>query len=170
VTSRVFEELLTHMEWADALTWRRISETSGAPRDPRLLDLMYHLHTVQWVYLQVWRGEPLHVPARGEFAEAAALSAWARRYYDSLRSFSHELASLDLTRRISLPWADEVLKRLGSAKPATFGETILQVVFHGTYHRGQTATRIRELGGEPPLTDFIAWVWLGKPAPAWLEQ
>jgi hypothetical protein len=23
--------------------------------------------------------------------------------------------------------------------------------------------RLRELGAEPPLTDFIAWIWFGKP-------
>lgn len=34
---------------------------------------------------------------------------------------------------------------------------------HTTYHRGQLNTKIRELGGEPPLTDFIYWVGLDKP-------
>jgi hypothetical protein len=28
----------------------------------------------------------------------------------------------------------------------------------------QVNTRIRELGGTPPLVDFIAWIWAGKPA------
>ena len=43
----------------------------------------------------------------------------------------------------------------------------MQVALHSTYHRGQINARIRELGGEPPLTDFIAWVWAGKPQPSW---
>ncbi|MGH9369351.1 MAG: MFS transporter [Thermoanaerobaculia bacterium] len=29
------------------------------------------------------------------------------------------------------------------------------------------ATRLRELGGEPPLTDLITWYWKGKPAAPW---
>ncbi len=37
----------------------------------------------------------------------------------------------------------------------------------GTGDRGQNATRLRELGGEPPLTDYIAWLWKGRPAPDW---
>jgi len=41
------------------------------------------------------------------------------------------------------------------------------VASHSTYHRGQIATRIREIGGEPPLVDFLYWVWSGKPAPQW---
>lgn len=41
------------------------------------------------------------------------------------------------------------------------------MVWRATYHRGQVNTWLRELGLEPPLVDFIAWVWFGKPAPDW---
>ena len=34
---------------------------------------------------------------------------------------------------------------------------------HSHYHRGQNATRLRELGGEPPMTDLIVWYWKGRP-------
>ncbi|NTW75253.1 MAG: hypothetical protein HGB29_10375 [Chlorobiaceae bacterium] len=30
--------------------------------------------------------------------------------------------------------------------------------------------RLRELGIEPPMTDFIAWVWAQKPAAAWSAE
>ena len=43
----------------------------------------------------------------------------------------------------------------------------MQVFSYTTYHRGQVATRERELGGEPPLVDFSDWVWAGKPVPEW---
>jgi len=29
------------------------------------------------------------------------------------------------------------------------------------------SARLREIGGEPAQTDFIAWVGLGKPKPVW---
>jgi uncharacterized damage-inducible protein DinB len=38
---------------------------------------------------------------------------------------------------------------------------------HSHYHRGQNATRLRELGGEPPMTDLIVWYWKGRPRPDW---
>ena len=38
---------------------------------------------------------------------------------------------------------------------------------HSHYHRGQNATRLRELGAEPPGTDLIVWYWKSRPAPAW---
>ena len=41
---------------------------------------------------------------------------------------------------------------------------MLQVALHSMYHRGQINARLRDFGGNPPLVDFIAWVWLGRPA------
>jgi hypothetical protein len=32
---------------------------------------------------------------------------------------------------------------------------------------GQVNVRLRELGCEPPLVDFIAWIWLGQPSADW---
>ena len=42
-----------------------------------------------------------------------------------------------------------------------------QVASHSTYHRGQVNARLREVGGTPPLVDYIAWIWFGRPAPNW---
>jgi uncharacterized damage-inducible protein DinB len=38
---------------------------------------------------------------------------------------------------------------------------------HSHYHRGQNATRLRELGGVPPGTDFIEWLREGQPSARW---
>jgi uncharacterized damage-inducible protein DinB len=161
------ESLLRHMEWADALTWKTVLTLPDAQQDSRLREQLYHLHTVQWVYLQFWRGEPLHVPELTSLPDLAALASWAQPYYPHLRAFAQSVAPGLLSQVVALPWAAEVAKRLGSAGPATLGETVLQVVLHTTHHRAQIATRVRELGGDPPLTDFIAWVWKERPAPEW---
>ena len=39
----------------------------------------------------------------------------------------------------------------------------MQCVMHSQYHRGQNATRLRELGGSPPITDYILWLYKSKP-------
>ena len=38
------------------------------------------------------------------------------------------------------------------------GELVRHVVNHGTYHRGQIAMRVRQLGAVPPDTDYILWL------------
>ena len=46
-------------------------------------------------------------------------------------------------------------------------EALTQAAMHSQWHRGQNATRLRELGGLPPTTDLIVWYWKGKPQPNW---
>ena len=161
------QTLFVHMEWADAAAWKVVLAIPATREDAKTKELLQHLHTVQWVYLQVWRGEPLQVPDFTGFPDAAWLSRWATSYYPALRAFSHTLDDAALSRQLDFPWADEVVKRLGTAGPATLAESIWQVVLHTTYHRAQVATRLREFGVEPPLTDFIAWAWRNRPQPEW---
>jgi uncharacterized damage-inducible protein DinB len=72
-----------------------------------------------------------------------------------------------LTGQVRFPWADELEKWFGEARPAAVDETMLQVAMHTAHHRGQLCTMIRELGGKPPMVDFVAWIWMGKPEPTW---
>ena len=39
------------------------------------------------------------------------------------------------------------------------------VANHATYHRGQVASKIRLLGGEPPSTDLVQWAIAETPQP-----
>jgi hypothetical protein len=93
---------------------------------------------------------------------------WGRTYY--VEAFAH-LGTLDnkkVSEPMPVPWAAMVEQRLGHApETTTIGETVLQVALHSMYHRGQINARLREVGGEPPLVDYIAWVWLGRPEADW---
>ena len=39
------------------------------------------------------------------------------------------------------------------------------IVNHSTYHRGQVAAKLKRMGVEPPMTDFIKWVMEQMQAP-----
>lgn len=163
----VYHDLMRHMEWADAMVWGSVLALPQAEADKRIRDRLSHLHVVQWAYLEIWRDESPGVPDPSSFENLAAIHAWARDYYDKV---AVELARLDATaleRQIQFPWAEQLVERFGTPMPATFAETILQITSHTTYHRGQINMRLRELGAEPPLTDFIAWIWMGKPDAEW---
>lgn len=47
--------------------------------------------------------------------------------------------------------------RSGAPRVSTFGDMILHVVNHGSYHRGQLATLLRQVGAVPPSTDYIKY-------------
>ena len=162
-------ELTQPMEWADATVWRSVLAHDRARKDQRLRELLTHLHLVQRLFLMVWRNEPL-LPIRsfGEFKELAELRDRATSSYPDARAYLDTLDAEALTRPILMPFVAEQEKRLGTTfHIPSLAETIFQVTSHSTYHRGQVNARLREIGGEPPLVDYIAWIWTGKPAAEW---
>ena len=167
-TTETLRELFRHMEWADALVWKAVLACPEAMEDSNLRERLYHIHMVQAAFMKVWKNEPLGRVEPKDFPDAASLLSWARENYAKLNEYLGGIAGMDSERPIVVPWIAMFEKRMGrKADAPTFYETLLQVVMHSTYHRGQVNTRLRELGGEPPLTDFIAWIWNGKPEPAW---
>ena len=158
-------DLLTHMEWADALAWKSVLATVGASKDERLTGLFHHLHLVQSIYLNIWRREAPHITSAKDYEDGSAIAAWAQPWYAQALAYVDALDDRALSAPVEFPWADQIAARYGTVGPVSMRESILQVVMHSTYHRGQIATRVRELGGEPALTDYVAWVWKGKPAP-----
>jgi uncharacterized damage-inducible protein DinB len=161
-------ELFRHMEWADSMVWAAALVKPEAGEDAALRERLYHIHMVQRAFLKVWKNEAVKPPASASFPNLPALLSWTRDSYGELNEYAAHLGELDLERPVVMPWIEMFEARMGrKADVPTFHETLLQVVMHSAYHRGQVSTRLRELGAEPPLTDFIAWVWRGKPQPDW---
>src|SRR6478752_1472340 len=86
-----FRELLTHMEWADAQTWRAVRATPGASSDERLKWLLHHAHLVQSIYLQAWRGDPFKLTELASYPDLATIEAWARPFYRLVAAFAQSL-------------------------------------------------------------------------------
>ena len=158
---------MRHMEWADARNWSAVLGVPSLQHDPKMREHLHHFHTTQWAYLQIWRHEPVQIPQASSFADLTALGQWARAYYRELPSFLDGIDEPMLGQPIDFPWAAQLEARFGKVTPATLAESLLQLVLHTTHHRGQVVTKIREAGGDPPLIDYVAWVWFGRPAPEW---
>ena len=160
-------DLYRHMEWADAVVWSSVMASSGEQTDAKLRDYLHHLHMVQYAFLKTWRGEPLEMPKQS-FDDAQSLMLWGRAYYGKAMAHLATLNDEKLSEPMALAWSGMVEQVLGrSPETTTVGDTVLQVALHSLYHRGQINTRLREVGEKPPLVDYIAWVWFGRPAPVW---
>ena len=161
----LLRELIRHMEWADAEVWRAVLAHEPAVNDVRLKNLLTHLHVVQRLFLILWAKQPLTpASAQPSFATLGDLRAWALTYYPESNRFLGIVDASMLKDVVDMPWAGKLGRPI--AMP-TLGETIQQVASHSTYHRGQINARLREVGGRPPLVDYIAWIMFGRPEPNW---
>lgn len=164
-----------HMEWADSTVWSAVLETPRLAEDEYLKGTLLHLHLVQRTFLWMWieaGGGPVELkelqPDRDPNAMSAAeLRNWAQSYYPLLRRWLGDAASR-LDAVVEFPYAPAIEERLGrKPEKVSVGEALYQVLAHTMHHRGQIIRRIRELGGEPPLIDYVAWLWMGRPEPTW---
>jgi uncharacterized damage-inducible protein DinB len=105
-------------------------------------------------------------PARelGSFPTLAAIRGWARENHRELPAC---VAAVQPETVREVPSVTALVRRFGQAHPATWAESVVQVAMHSSYHRGQVVTRLRELDVESPLTDYIAWIWMGRPLADW---
>lgn len=159
--------MFRHMAWADALVFLKVIGRPEAERDDVVLARLRHLHLVQKVFLDVWRGSAFD-PLATETLDIGVLRDFARETHSGSKQYLDSLSLAALEEPLELPWAAMVSEKLGVRVAGhTLAETLVQVPSHSSYHRGQVCARLRELGIDPPMTDYIAWVWQHKPEPMW---
>lgn len=157
----VLRDLFGHQAWADALHWRALESHPGALDDSEIRQRLHHIHLVQRAFFAIERGELVTRTSLADYRDLAELKADARRYHEAAASFIDSVSQERLAERMAVPWFKDPPLEL------CVGEAMLQALMHSQYHRGQNATRLKQLGGEPPLSDLIVWIWRGRPAPAW---
>ena len=159
--------LAAHMEWADALVWSTVLQSSAARDDEKVRGWLHHLHTVQRAFTSIWREQPPQFVDLAGFDGMPALASWGRAGLADLQGFLAAADAATTARVIELPWAKRFVPAGGTVAHPNLGETALHLALHTTHHRGQVNARLRELGAEPPLVDYIAWLWKGRPEAMW---
>lgn len=116
-------------------------------------DTVVHMYSAEWVWYTRWQGSSPTAPIPFDaFPDLAGLSSAWRDLERGIRAFVDGLDDDGLARAIDY--------RLMNGQPgrAPFWQMIQHVVNHGTYHRGQITTMLRQLGAPPPKsTDLIAY-------------
>jgi uncharacterized damage-inducible protein DinB len=155
-------DLYGHQAWADAELWRAIAAHRPAREDQVIRGRLHHIHLVQRAFM--WavgdRATDLALSEPEDFESFEALEAFARGSHDAVDGRLSQLTDARLGEAITMPWFDPPLT-------ITVGEALTQCAMHSQWHRGQNATRLRELGGVPPTIDLIVWYWKARPAPSW---
>jgi uncharacterized damage-inducible protein DinB len=154
-------DLFAHQQWADSVHWKELAAHPGALKDDAIGRRLHHLHSVQRMFLDVWKGAPQRPPAWESYGSMEDLRQYVKTYYRDLADFLAGASPDRLGETLGVPW-------FPNAKyPIRLSETMQQVVMHSEHHRAQNAIRLREIGGAMPVTDYIVWVLDGRPAPEW---
>jgi uncharacterized damage-inducible protein DinB len=113
-------------------------------------DTLAHICGAEWIWLERFQGRsPSSLPDTTQFSDVAGL----REYWDPLEArlltFVRGLTQTDLDRTLEY----KTLK-FGVYKNPLW-QSMQHVVNHGTYHRGQITTMLRQHGAQPILTDLM---------------
>jgi uncharacterized damage-inducible protein DinB len=116
-------------------------------------DTLAHIYAAEWIWYSRWVGEsPTALPPADGFPDLASLRGEWRDLEGKIRAF---FDGLD----------ERGIERVVEYKSPTFGpgasvlwQMLQHVVNHGSYHRGQVTTLLRQLGATPPKsTDLIGY-------------
>ena len=157
------DELYGHQEWADAEHWCALEAHAPALADKAIRERLHHIHMVQAAFRWVVgpRTEEFVITKSEDYPNVTDLKAFARKGHVALAAMLGELDEARLIETVEVPWFRPPVR-------IARRQALMQAAMHSHYHRGQNATRLRELGGEPPMTDFIVWLRNGQPAAQWI--
>lgn len=116
-------------------------------------DTIAHICDAESIWLSRWKGEqPTGFKAPSRIGDVAA----ARREWEELETGIREFVSRLGPDRVQL--AIEYKDMRGNARSDLFWQMVRHVVNHGSYHRGQVTTMLRQLGAKPARSmDLIAY-------------
>jgi uncharacterized damage-inducible protein DinB len=159
----VLRDLFGHQAWADAEHWRAIGAHPAARDDLAIRTRLHHLHLVQRSFM--WavsdRTTAFTFSTHDDFKTFDALKGFARGSHEAIDGCLSQLTDARLAEQVSMAWFKDPPLTI------TVSEALAQCAMHSQWHRGQNATRLRELDAVPPTVDLIVWYWKNRPGPAW---
>jgi uncharacterized damage-inducible protein DinB len=156
----ILRDMLEHQYWADAVLWNAIGDHQPARGDQAIRARLHHIHMVQRAFIWGVSGGPggqFEITRAEDFPAFDDLRAYAQGSHQDIRQWLAAATDADFERSLPIPWFRDPPLTL------TITEALTQCAMHSHHHRGQNATRLRELGVAPPSTDLIVWYWKGRP-------
>jgi uncharacterized damage-inducible protein DinB len=159
--TNLLHDLYTHQAWADAEHWKALEAHPAALEDDTIRKRLHHLYEAQRAFLFISRKIKLDRHDYGIIYDMPVLKDLTKCNHEEAAEFLNNATDEQLNDVVTIPWFKDPPISI------TIEQALTQTALHSHYHRGQNAARLRELGGNPPLTDFILWLWKEKPEPEW---
>ena len=109
---------------------------------------LVHVAGAEWAWLRRWHGESPKALPTGEYPTVASLR---ERFQSIDRDREAFLAGVS-DERLRQPF--DYCDLAGNPMRLLLVQSLQHVVNHGTYHRGQVTTMLRQLGATPLSTDM----------------
>ena len=107
-------------------------------------DTLAHLYSAEWAWYQRWQGmSPTALLPADQFPDVESLKAAWSDHEAKMRAFLESLGDEGVSRVFDYKLLS------GQAGSTVFWQMLQHVVNHGSYHRGQLTTMLRQLGAAP---------------------
>jgi len=137
------------MDAASKLTAEQFVQPMGSSF-ASVRDTLAHIYGAEWIWLERFQGRsPSSLPDTAQFKNAASLRERWNEHETRLLAFVNGLTQADLDRVMEC----KTLKFGVYRNP--LWQSMQHLVNHGSYHRGQVTTLLRQLGAQPILTDLM---------------
>ena len=134
---------------AAALTPEQFTKPMGSSFSS-VRDTLAHIFGAEWIWLERFQGRsPSSLPDAPQYSDLASLGERWGEFEPRLLNFVRGLTQSDLDRVMEY----KTLKFGTYSNPLR--QSMQHLVNHGTYHRGQITTLLRQLGAQPMLTDLM---------------
>lgn len=150
-------QLLLYTLWADRLV--RDAAREVRPEDltreagvsfGSLLGTMVHMLALQRLWISRFTGQaPPALPTPKDLPDFLSLAVAWEETHAELEAFLAPLSEEQLAAEIT--WTSTE----GQTYTRPLWQPVFHMVNHATYHRGQVASLLRQLGYQPPTTDMI---------------
>jgi uncharacterized damage-inducible protein DinB len=154
ISAELLKELARYQAWADTAHWKALHENTTLLEDLEIRKRLNHMVMALRMLTALAQGETPDLSARSDIESADQLEAVLGKADADL---IEAVTTVDLQRMIALPRGPQ------GPWEAPAGVLLMQAITHSQHHRGQNASRMRQLGATPPMTDFVIWYALGRP-------